>query len=38
METTLLKYHDRRHPRDAGAAEAEEFPAHLAVEAKVGVS
>jgi hypothetical protein len=37
METTLLKYHDRRYPRDAGA-EAEEFRAHLAVEAKVGVS
>jgi hypothetical protein len=33
-----VKYHDRRHPRDMGAAEVEAFLTHLAVEAKVGAS
>jgi len=33
-----LTFHDRRHPRDLGAADLEQFLTHLAVERKVSAS
>jgi integron integrase len=34
----FVKFHQRRHPREMGAAEVEVFLTHLAVDAKVGAS
>lgn len=33
-----ILYHNRRHPRDMGAAEVEQFLTHLAVDRQVGAS
>ncbi len=36
--TRFILYHDKRHPRDLGAAEVEQFLTHLAVEGRVSAS
>jgi integron integrase len=36
--TRYLRFHGKRHPRDLGAAEVEQFLTHLAVEGKVSAS
>ncbi len=36
--TRFILYHDKRHPRELGAPEVEQFLAHLAVEGRVSAS
>ena len=36
--TRFILFHHKRHPRDMGAAEVEQFLTHLAVEGHVSVS
>jgi hypothetical protein len=34
----LVLFHNKRHPRDMGAAEVEQFLSHLAVDGRVSAS